>query len=73
MNIDYYEGREINSVYQNPDLQINFSIKMNIISELIRYLKKSPKKWKKTIFKLIKKEKLWKKNFYQSKRKIVFR
>ncbi len=48
MNIDYYEGRAINPPYQNPDLQINFSIKMNRISELIRYLKKSPKKWKKT-------------------------
>ena len=63
MNIDYYEGRVINPAHQNPDLQINFSIKMNRISELIRYLKKSPKKWKKTIFKFIKKEKLWKKNY----------
>ena len=73
MNIDYYEGREINSVYQNPDLQINFSIKMNRISELIRYLKKSPKKWKKTIFKLIKKQKSYGRKIDLSKRKIVNR
>ncbi len=41
MNIDYYEGRVINPAHQNPDLQI--PIKMNIISELIRYLKKYQK------------------------------
>ncbi len=73
MNIDYYEGRVINPAHQNPDLQINFSIKMNIISELIRYLKKIPKRWKKTNFKLIKKEKSYGRKIYLSKRKIVNR
>ncbi len=42
-DIDFYVGRAINPAHQNPDLPINFSIKMNIVNELIDSLKKMGK------------------------------
>ena len=42
-DIDFYVGRAINPAHQNPDLPINFSIKMNIVNELIESLRKMGK------------------------------
>ena len=33
-DINFYVGRAINPAHQNPDLPINFSIKMNLVEEL---------------------------------------
>ncbi|MBO7319296.1 MAG: SpoIIE family protein phosphatase, partial [Clostridia bacterium] len=33
-DINFYVGRAINPAHQNPDLPINFSIKMNLVTEL---------------------------------------
>lgn len=49
-DIDFYVGRAINPAHQNPDLPINFSIKMNIVSELMNYLKKMGKNVKGNYF-----------------------
>ena len=38
-DINFFVGRAINPAHQNPDLPINFSIKMNLVEELSRYLK----------------------------------
>ena len=38
-DINFYVGRAINPAHQNPDLPINFSIKMNLVEELSGYLK----------------------------------
>ena len=49
-DIDFYVGRAINPAHQNPDLPINFSIKMNIIDQLIECLKKMGKNVKGNFF-----------------------
>jgi hypothetical protein len=49
-DIDFYVGRAINPAHQNPDLPINFSIKMNIVSELMGYLKQMGKNVKGNYF-----------------------
>ena len=49
-DINFYVGRAINPAHQNPDLPINFSIKMNIVSELMNYLKKMGKNVKGNYF-----------------------
>ncbi len=49
-DIDFYVGRAINPAHQNPDLPINFSIKMNIVNDLIESLKKMGKNVKKNYF-----------------------
>ena len=49
-DIDFYVGRAINPAHQNPDLPINFSIKMNIVEELMGYLKQMGNKVKGNYF-----------------------
>ena len=43
-DINFYVGRAINPAHQNPDLPINFSIKMNLISELAQALQRMGKR-----------------------------
>ena len=49
-DINFYVGRAINPAHQNPDLPINFNIKMNLVSELSKSLKKMGKKIKVSYF-----------------------
>ena len=45
-DINFFVGRAINPAHQNPDLPINFSIKMNLVDELTTCLKKMGKRIK---------------------------
>ena len=38
-DINFYVGRAVNPAHQNPDLPINFNIKMNLVQELSKALK----------------------------------
>lgn len=49
-DINFYVGRAINPAHQNPDLPINFSIKMNLVDELSACLKKMGKRIKVSYF-----------------------
>ena len=49
-DINFYVGRAINPAHQNPDLPINFNIKMNLVAELSKALKKMGKKIKVSYF-----------------------
>ena len=49
-DINFYVGRAINPAHQNPDLPINFNIKMNLVSELSSSLKKMGKRIKVSYF-----------------------
>lgn len=49
-DINFYVGRAINPAHQNPDLPINFNIKMNLVDELSKCLKKMGKKIKVSYF-----------------------
>ena len=49
-DINFYVGRAINPAHQNPDLPINFSIKMNLVEELASCLKKMGKRIKVSYF-----------------------
>lgn len=49
-DINFFVGRAMNPAHQNPDLPINFSIKMNIVEELSSCLKKMGKKIKVSYF-----------------------
>ncbi len=49
-DINFYVGRAINPAHQNPDLPINFSIKMNLVTELSKSLKKMGKRVKISYF-----------------------
>lgn len=49
-DINFYVGRAINPAHQNPDLPINFSIKMNLVQELSECLKKMGKRVKVSYF-----------------------
>ncbi len=49
-DINFYVGRAINPAHQNPDLPINFNIKMNLVEELSKCLKKMGKKIKVSYF-----------------------
>ncbi len=49
-DINFYVGRAINPAHQNPDLPINFSIKMNLVEELTKYLELMGKKIKVSYF-----------------------
>ena len=49
-DINFYVGRAINPAHQNPDLPINFSIKMNLVEELSTCLKKMGKRIKVSYF-----------------------
>ena len=47
---NFYVGKAINPAHQNPDLPINFNIKMNLVEELSKCLKKMGKKIKVSYF-----------------------
>ena len=49
-DINFYVGRAINPAHQNPDLPINFSIKMNLVDELSKCLKQMGKRIKVSYF-----------------------
>lgn len=49
-DINFFVGRAINPAHQNPDLPINFNIKMNLVSELSESLKKMGKTIKVSYF-----------------------
>lgn len=49
-DINFYVGRAINPAHQNPDLPINFSIKMNLVKELSECLEKMGKRVKVSYF-----------------------
>lgn len=42
-DINFYVGRAVNPAHQNPDLPINFNIKMNLVEELSKCLKQMGK------------------------------
>lgn len=49
-DINFYVGRAINPAHQNPDLPINFNIKMNLVEELVKCLKQMGKRVKLSYF-----------------------
>lgn len=49
-DINFYVGRAMNPAHQNPDLPINFNIKMNIVKELSECLKEMGKRVKVSYF-----------------------
>lgn len=49
-DINFYVGRAVNPAHQNPDLPINFNIKMNLVKELSACLKKMGKRIKVSYF-----------------------
>lgn len=49
-DINFYVGRAINPAHQNPDLPINFNIKMNLVKELSKCLKQMGKRIKVSYF-----------------------
>ena len=49
-DINFYVGRAINPAHQNPDLPVNFNIKMNIVEELSASLKQMGKRIKVSYF-----------------------
>ena len=49
-DINFYVGRAINPAHQNPELPINFNIKMNLVEELSKSLKKMGKRIKVSYF-----------------------
>ena len=49
-DINFYVVRAVNPAHQNPDLPINFNIKMNLVEELSKCLKKMGKKIKVSYF-----------------------
>ncbi len=49
-DINFYVGRAINPAHQNPDLPINFNIKMNLVEELSKSLRTMGKRIKVSYF-----------------------
>ncbi len=49
-DINFYVGRAVNPAHQNPDLPINFNIKMNLVEELSKFLKQMGKRIKVSYF-----------------------
>ncbi len=49
-DINFYVGRAVNPAHQNPDLPINFHIKMNLVEELSACLQKMGKRIKVSYF-----------------------
>lgn len=49
-DINFFVGRAINPAHQNPDLPINFNIKMNLVKELSECLRKMGKRIKVSYF-----------------------
>ena len=49
-DINFFVGRAVNPAHQNPDLPINFNIKMNLVQELSACLKQMGKHIKVSYF-----------------------
>ncbi len=49
-DINFFVGRAVNPAHQNPDLPINFNIKMNLVKELSECLRKMGKRIKVSYF-----------------------
>lgn len=49
-DINFFVGRAVNPAHQNPDLPINFNIKMNLVEDLSACLKKMGKRIKVSYF-----------------------
>ena len=49
-DVNFFVGRAINPAHQNPDLPINFNIKMNLVEELSTCLKQMGKRIKVSYF-----------------------
>lgn len=49
-DINFYVGRAVNPAHQNPDLPINFNIKMNLVEELSSCLRRMGKRIKVSYF-----------------------
>jgi len=49
-DINFFVGRAVNPAHQNPDLPINFNIKMNLVEELSECLRKMGKRIKLSYF-----------------------
>ena len=49
-DINFYVGKAVNPAHQNPDLPVNFSIKMRLVDELSACLKKMGKRIKVSYF-----------------------
>ncbi len=49
-DINFFVGRAINPAHQNPDLPINFNIKMNLVEDLSKCLKEMGKRIKVSYF-----------------------
>jgi hypothetical protein len=49
-DINFFVGRAINPAHQNPDLPINFNIKMSLVDELSKCLRRMGKKIKVSYF-----------------------
>ena len=49
-DINFFVGRAVNPAHQNPDLPINFNIKMNLVEELCTCLKQMGKRIKVSYF-----------------------
>ena len=49
-DINFYVGRAVNPAHQNPELPINFNIKMNLVEELAKCLKQMGKRIKVSYF-----------------------
>ena len=49
-DINFYVGRAINPAHQNPELPINFNIKMNLVEELSKCLREMGKRIKVSYF-----------------------
>lgn len=49
-DINFFVGRAVNPAHQNPDLPINFNIKMNLVEELSKCLKAMGKRIKVSYF-----------------------
>ena len=45
-DINFFVGRAINPAHQNPDLPINFNIKMNLVEDLSKCLRQMGKRIK---------------------------
>ncbi len=49
-DINFYVGRAVNPAHQNPDLPLNFNIKMRLVEELSECLKAMGKRIKVSYF-----------------------
>jgi hypothetical protein len=49
-DINFFVGKAINPAHQNPDLPINFNIKMNLVEDLSNCLRKMGKRIKVSYF-----------------------